>query len=90
MNKVYGKNHFRASLLLSDLGGLEEELGNFVQAEQYFQDALDICLRTLGENHPHTQALKSNFAKLLFTTGRYEQAQALFSRILSSESECFR
>ena len=51
--------------------------GQYEQAEPLFQRALAICEQQLGPQHPTTQAIRANYARLLRTMGRDAEAAAL-------------
>ena len=53
------------ALILSNLGALYNDLGQFEKAELHFQTALTINEQALGVEHPRTQDAVKNYALLL-------------------------
>jgi tetratricopeptide (TPR) repeat protein len=59
------------------LAVLSEQQQQYEQAASLYQRALEIDERTLGPQHPTTQAIRANYARLLRTMGRDAEATAL-------------
>jgi tetratricopeptide (TPR) repeat protein len=57
--------------------------GRYVQAEQFLRQALTICERRLGAEHPHTARSLHELAKLYSIQRRYTEADSLFQRALT-------
>jgi hypothetical protein len=61
------------ALSLSDLAGLLDEEGDPAGARTYYERALSI-FKTIGTEHPNTNRVRRNFARLLLATGSAVEA----------------
>ncbi len=62
---------------LNNLALLYQEQGKYAEAESLFLLALAIREQRLGHDHPLTQIVCKNYATLLRTMGREEEAKQL-------------
>jgi tetratricopeptide (TPR) repeat protein len=69
-----------AALTLNNLGYALWEKGEYGKAEPLLLQALEICQRQLGQDHPDTATSLNNLAELYKSQGRYEAAEPLFVR----------
>jgi len=72
-----GPDHPDTATSLNNLANLYWNQGKDEQAEPLYQRALSIDERTLGLQHPHTQTIRANYARLLRTMGHDAEATAL-------------
>ncbi|NJL62515.1 MAG: tetratricopeptide repeat protein, partial [Methylacidiphilales bacterium] len=56
--------------------------GRYDEAEPMFNQALQIRLKVLGEEHPDTAASLNNLAALYKSQGRYDEAEPMFNQAL--------
>ncbi len=61
---------------------LYEVQGRYAEAEPFYERALAIREKALGEEHPHVAQTLNNLALLYATQGRYAEAEPLFERAL--------
>ena len=54
--EIVGTNHPAYALPLHNLGALYYETEEYLQAEKFLNQAYEIRLETLGEEHPSTQS----------------------------------
>ncbi len=62
---------------LNNLALLYHSQGRYEQAEPLFVQALELCQRLLGEDHPHVASSLNNLALLYKSQGRYTEAELL-------------
>ncbi|MCD8354571.1 MAG: tetratricopeptide repeat protein [Clostridiales bacterium] len=63
------------SALYTRLGSVYGEQGKYAQAEEYYQKALNIRLKALGENHPDTATSYNNLGVAYDDQGKLAQAE---------------
>ncbi|KAB8317421.1 tetratricopeptide repeat protein [Tolypothrix campylonemoides VB511288] len=71
-----------AALRLNKLGAVLYEKGEYGKAEPLWKQALQICLKVLGEEHPDTATSLNNLAALYDSQGRYDEAESLYNQAL--------
>ena len=76
--EVLGKEHIDYTTVLSNLGGLLDEMGRYEEAEPILREALEINEKILGQRHPNYAIDLGNLAGLLENLGCYDEAEALF------------
>ncbi|MCX6668271.1 MAG: tetratricopeptide repeat protein, partial [Methanothrix sp.] len=62
--KVYGLEHPNVAIDVNNLGGVLRDLGDLQGAKRFYERALLIFLRCLGENHPKTKTVRNNLNSL--------------------------
>lgn len=63
--QLLGESHPDVATNLNNLGMLYYYQGRYAEAEPLLQQALAIWEKTLGPEHPHTQAARHNLQLLL-------------------------
>jgi hypothetical protein len=58
------KDHPKVAIQLNNLAGLLAAMNRLVEAEPLMRRALGIIEKSLGPNHPSTQAVRSNLERL--------------------------
>ncbi len=66
----------------NNLAELYRTQGRYEKAEPYYDKALEIRRRVLGEDHPSTATSYNNLALLYKTQGRYEEAEPYYEKAL--------
>jgi CHAT domain-containing protein/Tfp pilus assembly protein PilF len=69
-------------VILNDLAVVYEGMGNFPQADYFYNKALEIDKKTFGMNHESTARLLNNLAELYRKTGQSEKALPLYQHAL--------
>ena len=72
------------SQLYHFLGRGFDELANYPQALEWYGKALNICEKTLGEEHPDTAATYNNIGRVYRTQGSYERALEYLRKALNT------
>ena len=67
---------------LNNLAGLYRSQGRYEEAEPLYLEALDLCKRLLGDNHPSVATSLNNLAELYRSQGRYKEAEPLHLQAL--------
>ena len=62
--RILGENHPDYARSLNNLAGLYDSQGRYDEAKSLYQQALEICDRTLGTNHPNTVTVRKNLEDL--------------------------
>ena len=57
--------------------------GKYAKALEYFNKALAICLKVLGENHPDTATCYNNIGLVYDSQGNYAQALEFYNKALA-------
>ena len=74
--------------MLSNLGMLDERMGNLKEAESLDKQALAIQEKVLGPEHPDLASLSLNDLAAVYTRmGRYADAEPLFLRSLDIDDK---
>jgi Tfp pilus assembly protein PilF len=68
---------YQASFVLNNLADLYSHQEKYIDAESLYQRALCISEQEVGRDHPHTQSICKDYAFLLRTLGRDEEASKL-------------
>ena len=64
-------------------------MGDFKGARAYYERALAIAPRTIGEDHPQAITWLNNFGTLLYDTGEYEESRKVDERCLALRERVF-
>ncbi|MDZ7719306.1 MAG: serine/threonine-protein kinase [Balneolaceae bacterium] len=74
--KVYGEDgHPNYTATLTNLGTLENQLGNYAVAESLFIKTMNIDEKLFGRDHPYVAMSKSHLASIYFEWEDYEKAK---------------
>ena len=65
------------------------EFRRFDEAEALYRQALETWLRVGGPNHHGTASVMDGYAELLYTTGRFEEAQEMRARVQAADEAYF-
>lgn len=76
-NKIYGGEHAEVGMAANNLAMLYHAQEKYDLAELMYERALPIRKRALGKENPQFMTLIENYANLLSSTGRSEQAEKL-------------
>ncbi|NMG18144.1 tetratricopeptide repeat protein [Brasilonema bromeliae] len=71
-----------AATRLNNLGFSLYKKGEYGKAEPLLKQALQIFLKALGEEHPHTALSLNGLARLYESQGRYNEAEPLYNQAL--------
>ncbi len=77
----------RGMFILQGLGAVAYELDDYVEAERYFAQAVDLLTEIRGPNHPMTAAIRGNVAAAQLEQGRFEDARANYEAALAGTRE---
>ncbi|KAI0197415.1 hypothetical protein EV127DRAFT_450364 [Xylaria flabelliformis] len=69
-----------------DIGDIEL-LGRYKEAEEIYQQTLDLKEEVLGEKHPNTLSTMNNLALVFSKQGRYKEAEEIYQQTLSVKEE---
>jgi tetratricopeptide (TPR) repeat protein len=78
--KLLGEEHPDVADSLNNLAALYYAMGRYEEAIVYFQSAIALAQKVLGDNHPYTQGFMDNFTQLL-----REAPEAEVLRVLPEE-----
>ena len=67
---------------LNNLAGLYHSQGRYSEAEPLYKEALQLCEKLLGKEHPGTLISINNLARLYHSQGRYGEAEPLLKEAL--------
>lgn len=70
------------SVLLNNMAGVYQEQGDYEKALEYYDKALDVRERTLGNDHPYTATTYNNMAGVYKEQGDYEKALEYYEKDL--------
>ena len=73
--------------LMSALGGLHRDQGNYGRALPLYEDCLARSRRILGEDHPDSLASLNNVASVCLSIGEYDRALHLYEECLAKRSK---
>jgi tetratricopeptide (TPR) repeat protein len=80
--ELLGENHPAYATSVNYLAELHRAMGDIVNAQPLYRQALEIRKRVLGENHPEYAASLHNLAGLYHRTGDNAQAEPLLRQAL--------
>ncbi|MTI88290.1 MAG: tetratricopeptide repeat protein [Balneolaceae bacterium] len=72
-----------------NLALIYKTLGNYEQARNLLEGALETEIEHFGESHPAVAAIRYNLAEILQEVGAHEQARDLLEDALKVDIECF-
>ncbi|WP_434777960.1 tetratricopeptide repeat protein [Neisseria sp. Ec49-e6-T10] len=78
----FGVQSIEHAVALNDLGGVYRHLGQYFEAQNVFQKALDILESIVGINNPNYATTLNNMAGLLRLMKQYEQSEKLFLAVI--------
>ncbi|MDR2528228.1 MAG: tetratricopeptide repeat protein [Synergistaceae bacterium] len=58
--------------------------GQYLEAKEYYERALPLCLKLFGEEHPDTAASLSNLGNVYYKLGDYSKAKETHERALAN------
>ncbi|HET6574279.1 MAG TPA: CHAT domain-containing tetratricopeptide repeat protein [Fimbriiglobus sp.] len=61
----------------------------YAEAESYFREALDLCRRIVGPDHPATAAVRGNLAMTLSKLDRFDEARPLYDEAVAIKRRLF-
>ncbi len=68
--------------LLFNVANSYSELAKYEDAEQMLRQALELCEKTLGREHPDTATSLDNLGRILGNQGKYEEAEQMLRQAL--------
>jgi len=69
-------------ILLSKVGVFSYYTGNYIEAKNSFQQALEVTKQAFGDGHPDTLTIMNNLAFLYTCQGKYAEAETLQQQTL--------
>ncbi|HOY19462.1 MAG TPA: tetratricopeptide repeat protein [Haliscomenobacter sp.] len=75
-------NESRTATLMTNLGTARESKGEYNKAIEYFEKALQIFLKTFGENHPNVATNYNNLGAAWESKGEYSKAIEYYEKAL--------
>jgi tetratricopeptide (TPR) repeat protein len=82
--QVFGPEHQSTISSMNSLGLLFDMRGEYAEAERRHREALVICDRALGPDHPLTQQVRTCVAFSVTKQGRYEAASSLAKKAVAA------
>lgn len=82
-----GLDHLDVANMLSQIGGIHWEMGNYSKAVDHGKQALEIIDKALGSDHTHTITSVENLISGLIAIKHYSQAQAMRDKYLGYLTE---
>lgn len=74
---------------LNSVGNIAMGLGNFEDAEIYFNEAIEISTNLFGEKHGNTALYKENLGNIMFRQKRYDETLKLLKDVLEIRESTF-
>ncbi len=81
LQKELGQELELASVL-NELGNLYDKQGQYVEAESFYLQALELRQHLLGDNHPKLANSLNNLAEAYRAQGRYDEAEPMYRKAL--------
>jgi eukaryotic-like serine/threonine-protein kinase len=72
--RLYGERHPNVANDLINLGAIQQEKGNPVEAERYYRQALDIIVSFYGKDHQETASAQTMLGRALVSQNRLDEA----------------
>ncbi len=79
----FGAESIEYAVALNDLGGVYRHLGRYTEAQNAFQQSLDILARVVGVTNPNYATALNNMAGLLRLMKQYDQSEKLFQAVIN-------
>jgi len=83
---AHGSTHVDVASSLNDLANLNHRRGEYETAAPYYEKAISMYRALRGE-HPSLGIIQSNYASLLLSRGRYEEAEEVQKNALAVHRE---
>lgn len=80
--KLFGSMHHDVAQSLNSLGCLNQDMGRYKEAEDYFLRAIAMRENLCGPNHPDVAMSLGNLAGLYLDQSKYEMARPIYNRAL--------
>jgi serine/threonine protein kinase len=80
--RVLGPEHPETLALMANLGGVDADLGQYLEAVKLTKQVVETRLRVFGINNQRTLSVMANLADFYADEGKYPQSKALFERVL--------
>ena len=77
------------STYLNAAGSVARNLAQYDQAKSYYEKALDIAIKILGEEHPHVATYRNNLGLAWHDKGEYDRAIGYYEQALASGIKTF-
>lgn len=84
LERTVGPEHKETLLTRMHLGRLYRRQGRLDEAIELFEQCVEVCVRTRGEEHPLTRAFLRPLARSLRLAGRHDEARLLADRAVAS------
>ena len=81
--KAFGPESVEVARTLNSLAIVHQSLGDFKDARAYYERALAIARKTIGEDHPHAITSLNNLGSLLYDMGRFEESREVHEKCLA-------
>lgn len=78
LKNIWGENHPAYADCLDLIAEYHHDLGEYKEAEPFYDEALRIRRSVLGDRHPDYGISLNNLAELYDDTGRYKEAEAYY------------
>ncbi len=82
--RLFKEDHPDVARGLNNLGGLYSSQGRYSEAEPLYKDALEILIKTVGEDHPNTKTCRGNLIRFSKTVN--ELIESFMSQFQQSEN----
>src|SRR4029453_6568547 len=77
---LYGARHAYVADILINLGAIRQEQGQYVDAERYYREALEINTAWYGTNHPETASNLTALGRALVSQQRLPDAEGVLAQ----------
>ena len=82
LKRIRGENHMATLLFTMNLAGYNYNAGQVREGIDLSRSALSGFVEVLGDLHPHTMGVKSQFQQQLFAQGKFEEAELVQRELL--------
>jgi len=86
----YGFKFEEAGRIFNQVGGYLNERGRYAEAEPLLKQALVICEKALGLDHPDMAQSLHNLALLYYYQGKYAEVEPLLKQVLAIDEKVLR
>jgi tetratricopeptide (TPR) repeat protein len=87
--QIYGVEHPRVAIEMSNLAQLLQDTNRLAEAEPLMRRSLAIDAQSYGDEHPHVAVDLNNLASLLQQTNRLTEAEPLMRRALVIDEQSY-